>query len=70
MVTVDFSVSSARYVALRWSRNKWLEPFEVAEISAFSNDPTDLISDQDARLADNAKTFANPEPPPIPFVSP
>jgi hypothetical protein len=70
MVTVDFSVSSARYVALRWSRNKWREPFEVAEISAFSNDPTDLISDQDARLADNAKTFAVLEPPPIPFVSP
>ena len=70
MATVNFSVSSARYIALRWKRNKREDPFTVAEISAFSNDPTDLISDQDARLADNAKAFAVLEPPPIPVVSP
>ena len=70
VMTADFSVSSARYVALRWTRKKWQQPFEVAEVSAFSNDPADLISDQDVHLADNAKTFAAPEPPSIPFVSP
>lgn len=70
MVTVNFSVSSARYIALRWKRNNRQNPFTVAEISAFSSEPTDLISDADARLADNAKSFAAPEPPPVPFVSP
>jgi hypothetical protein len=62
-LTANFSVSSARYVALRWNRKRTQDPLTVAEISAFSNDPTDLISDQDTRLADNAKTFADPEPP-------
>lgn len=70
MVTVDFAVTSARYVALRWTRNKSQEPFAVAEISAFSNDPADLNFGDDVRLADNVKRFAAPEPPPVPFASP
>jgi hypothetical protein len=70
VMTTDFSVSNARYVALRWTRKKWQDPFEVAEISAFSNDPTDLNSDQDLRLADNRNSFVAPVPPPIPVVSP
>jgi len=69
MVTVDFSVSSARYVVLRWKRNKWREPFTVAEISAFSNEPADLISDMQV-IANESPTFAATEPPPIPVVSP
>ena len=70
MVKVDFSVSSARYVVLRWKRNRSQEPFTVAEISAFSNDPADLTSFDDVRLADNAKTFTVAEPPPVGVVSP
>jgi hypothetical protein len=70
VMTADFSVSSARYVALRWTRKKWQQPFEVAEISALSKDPTDLISDQDVRLAENTKNFVAPKPPLIPVVSP
>jgi len=70
MVTVDFQVSSARYVALRWNRNRWREPFAVAEISAFSNDSTDSNFDDSARLADNSKTIAALEPPLVPVVSP
>ncbi len=69
-VTVDFSVSSARYVALRWKRNKHEDPFTVAEISAFSNDPADLTYDQGPRLADNMSTGVLPAPPPVPVVSP
>src|SRR6266404_1523651 len=68
MVTVDFSVSSARYVVLRWKRNKWREPFTVAEISAFSHEPADLISDMQV-IANESPTFAATEPPPIPVVS-
>ena len=67
MITVDFSVSSARYVVLRWKRNKWQEPFTVAEISAFSNEPTDLISDMQL-IANESPTLAATEPPPIPAV--
>jgi hypothetical protein len=69
-ITVDFSVSSARYVALRWKRNNRHEPFTVAEISAFSNDPTNLITTEDAALAENAKSLAIAEPPPVGIVSP
>jgi hypothetical protein len=69
-VTVDFSVSSARYVALRWKRNKRDDPFTVAEISAFSNDPADLTYDQGLRLADNMSTGVLPAPPPVSVVSP
>ena len=70
VMTADFAVSSARYVALRWTRKKWQEPFEVAEISALSNGPTDLTSNQEVRLADNINSFVAPAPPPIPVVSP
>jgi hypothetical protein len=69
-ITVDFSVSSARYVVLRWKRSKWQEPFSVAEISAFSNDPADRIADQDPHLADNTSTFATFGPPTVGVVSP
>jgi hypothetical protein len=69
-VTVDFSVSSARYVALRWKRNRREDPFTVAEISAFSNDSTGLIYDEDPHLADNTSGFTSSEPPPVGVVSP
>ena len=69
-VSVDFSVGSARYVALRWSRNKSREPLQVVEISAFSNDPTDSI-DAGAYLAANTgPNFTATEPPLVPVVSP
>jgi hypothetical protein len=68
-VTVDFSVSSVRYVALRWKRNKRDDPFTVAEISAFSNDPADLTYEQDPHLADNASQYFIPEPPPVLVIS-
>jgi hypothetical protein len=70
MVKVDFPVSSARYVALRWKRNTSQDPFTVAEISAFSNDPAERISDADVHLADNANSFATSLLPTIPIVSP
>jgi hypothetical protein len=69
-MTVNFAVSSARYVALRWKRNRRDEPFSVAEISAFSNDPTTLVSGEDAALAVNAKTFAIAAPPTVGVLSP
>jgi len=69
-VTVDFSVSSARYLALRWKRNRRDDPFTVAEISAFSNDPADFASDQDPHLADNTSRFTSSEPPSVGVVSP
>jgi hypothetical protein len=69
-VSVDVSVGSARYVTLRWTRNRWREPFEVAEISALSNDPADLVFEQEIRLADNGGTFTTSPPPQIPVVSP
>jgi hypothetical protein len=68
-VSVNFSVSSARYVAFRWKRNRRDEPFTVAEVSAFSNDPTDFISDQQLHLADNG-TFTVSGPPTIGVISP
>jgi hypothetical protein len=69
--SVNFTASGARYVALRWSRNKSQEPFEVAEISAFSNDPTDPMFGQDPHLAANTgPSFATTEPPTLPIVSP
>jgi hypothetical protein len=67
VATVNFSATSARYLALRWVRKKRDEPFEVAEISAFSNEPTDLVSDQDIHLASNT---AATDPPIVPIVSP
>lgn len=70
MAAVNVSVSSARYVALRWKRKKSDDPFTVAEISAFSNAPTDLTSDGDPHLADNAKSFAATEPPLVLPISP
>jgi hypothetical protein len=70
MVTVNFSVSTARYVALRWKRNKRQDAFTVAEISAFSNDPTDSIYDQDPHLADNGSAMTSFQTPSVPVVSP
>jgi hypothetical protein len=69
-VSVDFSVGSARYVALRWTLTKWHEPFTVTQISAFSNEPPNVASDQDVRLAESANTFATTQLPSIPVVSP
>jgi hypothetical protein len=68
--SVDFTASGARYVALRWNRNKSQEPFEVAEISAFSNDPTDLTFGQDPHLAVNTGPSFATEAPTVPVVSP
>ena len=68
-VTVDFSAGNARYVALRWTGNKSREPFQIAEISAFSNEPTDWI-DSDPHLAANSgPNFFASGPPPIPVIS-
>ena len=69
VMTADFAVSSARYVALRWTRKRQ-EPFEVAEISALSTDPADLIVGEDMKLADNTVPNFAPEPPIVPVVSP
>ena len=69
-ITADFAVSSARFVVFRWKRKHRDEPFSVAEISAFSNDPTDWMSDADLHLADNAKNAVIPEPPPVGIISP
>lgn len=68
-VTVNFGVSSARYVVLRWKRKRWDNPFSVAEISAFSNDPVDW-TDDNARLASNSANTFNLAPPVVPVVSP
>ena len=69
LVTADFSASSARYVVLRWKRNKSQDPFTVAEISAFSNDPVDWTSDADVHLVDNSNTFTNTVPPTVGVIS-
>ena len=69
MITADFSVSRARFVVFRWKRNKRDDPFSVAEISAFSNDPAEWVSDADVQLADNAKNLTIPEPPAVGVVS-
>ena len=69
MITADFSVSSARFVVLRWKRKKRDEPFTVAEISAFSNDLADW-TDDNARLASNSSSNFNFLPPTVPVVSP
>jgi hypothetical protein len=67
IATVNFAANNARYVALRWIRNKSNGPFEVAEISAFSHAPTDL----EIQLASNSgPNFAATEPPLVPIVSP
>jgi hypothetical protein len=70
MATVNVSVSSARYVVLRWKRKRSEDPFTVAEISAFSNARADLISDGDPHLADNTNAFTPPELPLVGVVSP
>ena len=69
MITADFSVSSARFVVLRWKRKKRDDPFSVAEISAFSNDPAEWTDDS-ARLASNSSSNFNFLPPTVPVVSP
>jgi hypothetical protein len=69
MVTANFSVSSARYVVLRWKRKKWDDPLTVAEISAFSNDPADWTSDADVHLADNANSLTVTAPPDVGIIS-
>jgi hypothetical protein len=66
--TLTFSASNARYVALRWTRMRSGDPLTVAEISAFSYDPTNPISDQEVHLA--GPNFAVTGPPQVPVVSP
>ncbi len=69
MATVNVSVSSARYVVLRWKRKRSDDPFTVAEISAFSNATADLVSDEGPYLADNNSLTAS-GPPPVAVISP
>jgi len=69
MVTVDFSAGSARYVALRWTGNKSREPFQIAEISAFSNEPADWIDSDPYLAANSGPNFFPSGPPPIPVIS-
>ena len=68
-VTVDFSPGSARYVALRWTGNKSREPFQIAEISAFSNEPADWIASDPHLAANSGPNFFASGPPPIPVIS-
>ena len=68
-VTANFAVSTARYVVFRWKRKRSQDPFTVAEISAFSNDPVDWTSDADVHLADNSKTFTTTAPPTVGVIS-
>jgi hypothetical protein len=69
--TANFAVNSARFVALRWTRNEPRNPFEVAEISAFSNEPADFGFDQAVHLASKASSnLLTTEPPPVGVVSP
>jgi hypothetical protein len=68
-VTAEFAVSSARYVVFRWKRKKSQDPFTVAEISAFSTDRANWISDADVHLADNAKSITLLGPPQVGVVS-
>jgi hypothetical protein len=70
MAIVNVSVSSARYVVLRWKRKKSDDPFTVAEISAYSNAPVDLVFGEDPHLADNTSAFPPPDPPHVGVVSP
>ena len=69
MATASVSVSSARYVVLRWKRRKSNDPFTVAEISAFSNARTELISDADLHLAEIANSSVTQQPPTVGVVS-
>jgi len=70
LVTVNFGVGSARYVALRWKRKKSQDPFTVAEISAFSNEPTDWNSDAGLYLANNNNNSTTYGPPTVGVISP
>jgi hypothetical protein len=83
---VDFDPQGARYVALRWTRNKSRgRPFEVAEIGAFSVVPLLLLDMQQApaAFADGSTHFPGegkldfsdglgtlPDPPVVASVSP
>jgi hypothetical protein len=69
----NFSPNSARYVALRWTRIRSNEPFEVAEISAFSDEPANLEFENPGHLADANGTSSGgfvTEPPTIIVASP
>ena len=69
MAAINVSVSSARYVVLRWKRKRSDDPFTVAEISAFSDARIDLASETDPHLAEYVNNFAAPEPPQVGIVS-
>jgi hypothetical protein len=71
--SIDFAPNNARYVALRWTRHKSRDSFEVAEISAFSNDPSDADFSNSVRLASDNGTNSGglvTDPPAIGVVSP
>jgi len=70
IATADFSAGSARYVVLRWSRNKSQAPVEVAEISAFTNDPTGLLLLDVQLAAASGPNLPPTEPPLIPSLNP
>ena len=66
---VEFSPQRARYVALRWTKNKLLiSAVEVAEISAFAKGDSPQISD--ALAATDPPLYLVQGPPVIPPVSP
>lgn len=72
-VSVSFGANGARYVALRWTRTRWDEPFEVAEISAWGQDRPDLdfalVSSLEADAGQGATTLAV-DPPALAVTSP
>jgi hypothetical protein len=67
--TVDFAPTTARFVAFQWIRDQASTgTFEVAEVSAFTDDSHGQIP---PRLADAGNAQGAPvEPPIIPIVSP
>jgi hypothetical protein len=68
--SVSFAANNARYVALRWIRNHADGPIQVAEISAFSNQPTDSEAVDSIHFAGNYNSSAGViNLPPIPFLS-
>ncbi|HLW36145.1 MAG TPA: hypothetical protein VKS98_10840 [Chthoniobacterales bacterium] len=69
LVTVNLSVGSTRYVALRWKRTKRDDPFTVAEISAFSNDPAESVTDHGPDVAQSTNLMAS-APPTLGVISP
>ena len=66
---IDFAPTSARYIVLRWTRNKATrESFEVTEVSASGTESEWQI--QALTLASSSTIEAPPDPPSVPNISP